>query len=166
MGLFEKFIKITKEIPTQEVLTAYAEGELISIKNVNDPTFAEEILGRGVAIKPSKGELYAPVDGTVAMLFDTLHAIALTTEMGQEILLHIGIDTVELKGKYFSANVKVGQKVKAGELMIRFENEIIQELGFDLVIPMIVTNKEKFRRFQLEDPHTVKIGEKVMVVSK
>jgi PTS system glucose-specific IIA component len=166
MGLFDKFIKITKEIPTQEVLTAYAEGELISIKNVNDPTFAEEILGRGVAIKPSKGELYAPVDGTVAMLFDTLHAIALTTEMGQEILLHIGIDTVELKGKYFSANVKVGQKVKAGELMIRFENEIIQELGFDLVIPMIVTNKEEFSSFQLEDPHTVKIGEKVMVVSK
>jgi PTS system glucose-specific IIA component len=166
MGLFDKFIKITKEIPTQEVLTAYAEGELISIKNVNDPTFAEEILGRGVAIKPSKGELYAPVDGTVAMLFDTLHAIALTTEMGQEILLHIGIDTVELKGKYFSANVKVGQKVKAGELMIRFENEKIQELGFDLVIPMIVTNKEEFSSFQLEDPHTVKIGEKVMVVSK
>ncbi|HCD42290.1 MAG TPA: PTS glucose transporter subunit IIA [Lachnoclostridium sp.] len=166
MGLFDKLIKITKEIPTQEVLTAYAEGELISIKNVNDPTFAEEILGRGVAIKPSKGELYAPVDGTVVMLFDTLHAIALTTEMGQEILLHIGIDTVELKGKYFSANVKVGQKVKAGELMIRFENEIIQELGFDLVIPMIVTNKEKFSSFQLEDPHTVKIGEKVMVVSK
>lgn len=115
MGLFDKLIKKKREIPTQEILTAYAEGELISIKDVKDPTFAEEILGRGVAIKPSKGELYAPVDGTVAMLFDTLHAIALTTEMGQEILLHIGIDTVELKGKYFSANVKVGQKVKAGE---------------------------------------------------
>jgi len=166
MGLFDKLVKKPKEIPTQEVLTAYAEGELISIKHVEDPTFAEEILGRGVAIKPFKGELFAPIDGTVVMLFDTLHAIALTTDMGQEIMLHIGIDTVELKGKYFSANVKVGQKVKAGELMIRFDNEKIQELGFDTVIPMIVTNKEEFSSFQLEAPHSVKVGEKVMTVSK
>ncbi len=100
------------------------------------------------------------------MLFDTLYAIALTTDMGQEILFHIGIDTVELKGKYFSANVKVGQKVKAGELMIRIDNEKIQELGFDTVIPMIVTNKEEFSSFQLAEPHSVKIGEKVMIVFK
>ena len=166
MGLLNNLIKETREIPAQEIITAYAEGELISIKDVKDPTFAEEILGRGDAIKPSKGELYAPVDGTVAMLFDTLHAIALTTEMGQEILLHIGIDTVELKGKYFSANVKVGQKVKAGVLMIRFEIEKIQESGFDTVIPMIVTNQDEFSSFQLADPHTVNIGEKVMAVSK
>lgn len=166
MGLFDKLIKKPQEIPAKEVLAAYAEGELISIKDVNDPTFAEEILGKGVAIIPAEGEVYAPVDGTVTMLFDTLHAIALTTAMGQEVLLHIGLDTVELKGEYFRANVKVGQKVKAGDLLISFDREKIQEKGYDTVIPMLVTNREEFSGFQVEEPGTVKAGQTVMTVCK
>ncbi len=166
MGLFDKILKKSQEVPAEEVLAAYAEGELISIKDVNDPTFAEEVLGKGVAIIPVKGELYAPIDGIVTMLFDTRHAIALTTAMGQEVLLHIGIDTVELKGEYFTANVKVGQKVKTGELLIRFDKEKIREKGFDTVIPMVVTNQEDFREFQFEEPGTVKSGETVMTVYK
>lgn len=166
MGLFDKIIKKPQEIPTKEALAAYAEGELISIKDVKDPTFAEEILGKGVAIIPAKGEVHAPADGTVTMLFDTLHAIALTTAMGQEVLLHIGIDTVELKGECFTAYVKVGQKVKAGDLLISFDKEKIQEKGYDTVIPMLVTNREDFGGFQVEEPGTVKTGQTVMTVSK
>lgn len=166
MGLFDKLIKKPQEIPAKEALAAYAEGELISVKDVHDPIFAEEILGKGVAIIPAAGKVYAPVDGTVAMLFDTLHAIALTTAMGQEVLLHIGIDTVELKGEYFTANVKVGQKVKAGDLMIRFDKEKIQEKGYDTVIPMLVTNREDFSEFQIEEPGTVKVGQTVMTTCK
>ena len=120
------------------------EGEAVSIKEVNDPTFSQEILGKGIAIKPSKGRVVAPVDGEIALIFETKHAISLATEQGVEILIHVGLDTVNLKGEHFTAHVKAGDKVKAGDLLVEFDAEKISEAGYDTITPMVICNTADF----------------------
>ncbi len=124
------------------VLLSHAQGELISLDEVNDDMFSQRLLGEGIAIIPEKGELYAPVAGTVEVVFHTNHAIAIKSDAGQEILLHVGINTVQLEGKYFYPQVKVGDRVKVGDLLLKFDLEKIQEEGYDPVIPVVITNME------------------------
>ncbi|CAM3066758.1 PTS beta-glucoside transporter subunit IIBCA [Lactococcus hircilactis] len=121
------------------VLKTPVEGKVLPLENVNDDVFSAKILGDGVAIIPDKGEIYSPSDATVTMVYATKHAIGLKTDDGQEILIHIGIDTVNLKGKYFDVHVKEGQKVKSGELLITFDIEKIQSEGFDPTTIMVLT---------------------------
>ena len=121
---------------------AYTAGRLIAMEDVNDETFRNKVLGDGVAIQPAEGAVYAPVNGTVASVFETKHAICLVSDSGEEILLHIGIDTVNLNGEHFTAHVKDGDKVKAGQLLIEFDLKKIGEKGYDTVIPMIFTDPE------------------------
>ena len=102
------------------------------------------MLGDGVAIEPSAGRLYAPADGVVDNLFDTRHAIGLVTDSGVEVLLHIGINTVELGGKYFEAHVEMGQKVRQGDLLITFDMEAIRAEGYLCTTPMIVCNTDDY----------------------
>lgn len=118
-------------------------GELKPLKEVNDPTFSGEILGKGVAVIPSEGKLYAPFDGTVSMVFETRHAIALERD-GVEMLIHIGLETVSLGGKYFSAKVKAGDQVKKGDLLIEFDLEALLGEGFDVITPVLVSNADDF----------------------
>ncbi len=124
------------------VLLSHAQGELISLDEVNDDMFSQRLLGEGIAIIPETGELYAPVAGTVEVVFHTHHAIAIKSDAGQEILLHVGINTVQLEGKYFYPQVKVGDRVKVGDLLLKFDLEKIQEEGYDPVIPVVITNME------------------------
>lgn len=121
---------------------AYTAGRLIAMEDVNDETFRNKVLGDGVAIKPEAGAVYAPVNGTVASVFETKHAICLVSDAGEEILIHIGIDTVNLNGEHFTAHVKDGDKVKAGQLLIEFDLKKIGEKGYDTVIPMIFTDPD------------------------
>lgn len=121
---------------------AYTAGRLIAMEDVNDETFRNKVLGDGVAIKPEAGAVYAPVNGTVASVFETKHAICLVSDAGEEILIHIGIDTVNLNGEHFTAHVKDGDKVKAGQLLIEFDLKKIGEKGYDKVIPMIFTDPD------------------------
>lgn len=121
---------------------AYTAGQLIAMEDVNDETFRNKVLGDGVAIKPVEGAVYAPVNGTVASVFETKHAICLVSDAGEEILIHIGIDTVNLNGEHFTAHVKDGDKVKAGQLLIEFDLKKIEEKGYDTVIPMIFTDPD------------------------
>ncbi|MEH2958081.1 glucose PTS transporter subunit IIA [Candidatus Merdisoma sp. JLR.KK006] len=121
---------------------AYTAGRLIAMEDVNDETFRNKVLGDGVAIKPEAGAVYAPVNGTVASVFETKHAICLVSDAGKEILIHIGIDTVNLNGEHFTAHVKDGDKVKAGQLLIEFDLKKIGEKGYDTVIPMIFTDPD------------------------
>ena len=107
MGFFDRFKK-DKGIE----LTAPMKGKCVSIKEVPDPTFAEEILGKGIAVIPQDGHVYAPADGKISTVFPTGHAVGITTADGAEILIHIGLDTVELKGEPFEQKVKEGQDVK------------------------------------------------------
>lgn len=114
MGFFDRFKK-DKGIE----LTAPMKGKCVSIKEVPDPTFAEEILGKGIAVIPQDGHVYAPADGKISTVFPTGHAVGITTADGAEILIHIGLDTVELKGEPFEQKVKEGQDVKKGRSACR-----------------------------------------------
>lgn len=118
-------------------------GELKPLTEVNDPTFSGEILGKGVAVIPSEGKLYAPFDGEVSMVFETKHAIGLVKD-DVEMLIHIGLETVSLEGKYFDAKVQAGDKVKKGNLLIEFDLEAIAKEGFDTITPVIVSNADDF----------------------
>lgn len=119
-------------------------GTAIPLAEVKDETFASEVLGKGIAIVPDCGEVKAPCDAMVSMVYDTKHAIGLETEWGAELLIHVGINTVELQGKYYEADVSDGQQVKKGDTLLTFDMEKIAACGYDLTTPMIVTNPDDF----------------------
>ncbi|SCY05854.1 PTS system beta-glucoside-specific IIA component, Glc family /PTS system beta-glucoside-specific IIB component, Glc family /PTS system beta-glucoside-specific IIC component, Glc family [Paenibacillus polysaccharolyticus] len=115
-------------------------GELVSLKELPDPTFAEEMTGKGIAIIPKEGRVTAPFDGTVTMIAKSKHAIMLTSSSGIDILIHVGLNTVSLKGKFFEEKVVIGQRVNKGDLLLEFDIESIQATGIDLTTPVIVAN--------------------------
>lgn len=129
---------------SSSIILAPVEGRVVSLKEVNDPTFSEEIMGKGAAIKPSKGRVVSPVDGTISALFKTKHAIGITADDGTEILIHIGLETVKLNGKYFKSYVKKDDRVKAGDLLIEFDIDSIKKAGYEVITPVIVTNTNDY----------------------
>ncbi|BBF43946.1 PTS system, beta-glucoside-specific IIB component [Lachnospiraceae bacterium KM106-2] len=129
---------------TGEVVCAPIEGKVVSLTEVPDPTFADGILGKGVAIIPTGNRAVAPVDGVVTAVFDTKHAIGIQGDNGVEILIHIGIDTVKLEGKYFDAKVKAGDKVKVGDELVTFDREAITKAGYPVITPVIVANTDDY----------------------
>ena len=146
-------------------LASPLNGEIKPLEMVNDATFAEETLGKGIAIVPTEGKLYAPADGEVTMLFETKHAIGMTCN-GVEILMHIGLDTVALGGKYFTARVQAGDQVRQGDLLIEFDLEQIKNAGYDVVTPVIITNSDEFA--EIVPVHTngkIQSGSSLMTVS-
>lgn len=162
MGLFGKLFG--KE--ESGIITAPVSGKLVSIKEVNDPTFSEEILGKGVAIIPSDNQICAPATGTVTTVFPTGHAAALTTDDGAEILIHIGLDTVKLDGKHFTIHVSEGQKVSKGDLLLEADLEQIKAEGYDTITPIIICNSDDFSEISPADFQDVKQGEKVLTLRK
>ena len=147
-----------------ETLGAHMSGEVIPMEEVKDEAFASCALGQGVAVEPSEGKLYAPADATVDNLFDTHHAIGLVTETGAELLLHIGIDTVKLGGKYFTPHVKVDQKVKKGDLLISFDMDAIKAEGYLCTTPMIVCNTDDYNAVKPLAESSVKAGQDLLRV--
>ena len=146
-------------------LASPLNGEIKPLEMVNDTTFAEETLGKGIAIVPTEGKLYAPADGEVTMLFETKHAIGMTCN-GVEILMHIGLDTVALGGKYFTARVQAGDQVRQGDLLIEFDLEQIKNAGYDVITPVIITNSDEFA--EIVPVHTngkIQSGSSLMTVS-
>lgn len=127
------------------VLGSCVKGKAFSLKEVKDEAFSSESLGKGIAAEPDEGKLYAPADGIVENLFETHHAVGIKTGFGAEILLHIGIDTVKLKGKHFTPHISEGQRIKKGDLLISFDTEAIKKEGFRLTTPMIICNSEDFK---------------------
>lgn len=115
-------------------------GQAIPLNQVDDPTFATEILGKGMAIIPAEGKVYAPFDGEVVSIFDTKHAIGMKADSGLELLIHVGLETVRLNGEHFTAHVVNGQKIKKGDLMLEFDIKEIQAAGYETVTPVIVSN--------------------------
>ena len=137
-------------------------GEAIALSQVKDETFASGVLGNGMAIIPSEGKVYAPFDGTVQTIFPTGHAVGLLGTDGTEILIHIGMDTVKLEGKYFTAHVQDGSDVKKGDLLIEFDREGILGEGYDITTPVIVTNTGDYAQVNTEAAGSVKAGEPVL----
>lgn len=160
MGFFQKAFGKTKN-----VLCAPVSGETVALSEVNDPTFAMELVGKGIAIRPSANTVVAPCAGTVDMVFETGHAVTLMAPWGAEILIHIGLDTVNLKGAHFSAKVKAGDKVEKGDLLIEFDREAIKAAGYDTVTPMVVCNPDQFKTLDGHIGKTVAAGDPVMELS-
>ena len=121
-------------------ICAPVKGKLVPLSNVNDPTFAEEILGKGAAVLPEDGNFVSPFKGTVQTVFGTRHAIGLVSDTGVELLIHVGLDTVNLNGKYYAALVKDGDAVEVGTPLLKVDLEGIKSEGYDIITPVIVTN--------------------------
>ena len=164
--------EITQETPKPQkterregiVLSAHASGKVIPIEQVEDDVFSKKILGDGIAIEPSEGKLYAPCDGVVESIFDTMHAVNMVSDKGHEILLHIGIDTVKLKGKYFKAEVRNGQRVHKGELLVSFDKDKIQKAGYKTTIPMVVCNEESYKSVNVLRTGNIKATEDLLKI--
>ena len=122
-------------------------GEIVSLNQVKDATFSQEILGKGVAVVPAEGVVYAPFDGKVDMMFETGHAVGLTSDKGVELLIHVGIDTVNLKGQYFHPMKKTGDEVKKGDVLLTVEKEKIEQ-EYDLMTPVIISNTNRYQEIK------------------
>ncbi len=122
-------------------------GEIVSLNQVKDATFSQEILGKGVAVVPAEGVVYAPFDGKVDMMFETGHAVGLTSDKGVELLIHVGIDTVNLKDQYFHPMKKTGDEVKKGDVLLTFEKEKIEQ-EYDLMTPVIISNTNRYQEIK------------------
>ncbi len=147
-----------------EVLYSHMTGDIVPIEEVEDEVFSMGTLGEGIAIEPSEGKLYAPANGKVSMVFKTKHAINLISENGCEILLHIGIDTVKLGGKYFEVHVNDGDEFKKGDLLISFDMEGIKREGFKLTTPMVICNTPDYESVKTLAKGKIKKGERVIEV--
>ena len=149
-----------------DVISAPLKGEVVESSAVNDPTFAEEMLGKGLAIKPVEGKVYAPFDGTVAMIFDTKHAVSVVSEQGAEVLIHVGLDTVMLKGQHYTTRVESGAAVKKGDLLYEFDMEAIAAAGYDTITPVIICNSDDYKEITRFTGKQVNVGDTVMELQK
>ncbi|WP_342554470.1 beta-glucoside-specific PTS transporter subunit IIABC [Paenibacillus sp. FSL R7-0652] len=129
----------------ESLIRSPLEGTVIPLREVEDVVFSSESMGQGAAVIPSKGQLVSPVDGVVSVTMKSAHAIAVTSNEGVEILMHIGIDTVKLKGQYFTQKVQQGDRIRQGDVLIEFDMQRIQDEGFKLTTPIVVTNSDQYR---------------------
>lgn len=153
-----------KSTPQSDVVVSPLDGEVVELKDVNDPVFSSEAMGKGIAIKPTGNTVYSPVDGEVQLAFDTGHAYGLKSDNGTEILIHIGIDTVSMKGKGFNQQVSANQKVKAGDVLGTFDVEEIAKAGLDDTTMIIVTNTADYEQVTPLATGNVTKGDKLIEV--
>lgn len=147
------------ETDTAEILGSPLKGQAIPLSEVPDETFASGVLGQGAAVIPMEGKVVAPCDGEVATVFDTRHAIGLVSDKGAEILIHVGINTVDLKGEPFTVHVKDGDRIKKGDLLLEFDMDAIREKGLSLATPVILTNGDSYGQICLKKEGTIEYGE-------
>lgn len=153
-------------IASESVISSPLAGKVISLTEVPDEIFSQKMMGDGAAIIPSEGKLYSPVNGEILMVFDTLHAIAIKSEDGSEILIHVGLDTVQLGGKHFKSNIKQGDIVKKGQLLLEFDNDKIKKLGYNTITPVIITNSDNYSEITVTKYDSLKIKESLMILKK
>ena len=137
-------------------------GTVLALCKVEDEAFASGAMGDGVAIEPVEGKLFAPADGVIESVFETKHAVGMTTDDGVEVLMHIGIDTVKLGGKYFEAHVAPEQQVKKGDLLVSFDMEAIKAEGYPLTTPMIICNTDDYKFIRILTSGTIQNGTDLM----
>lgn len=144
-----------------ETLCSPVNGNVIKLEKVNDEMFAQKMLGDGIAVVPSEDEFVSPIDGEVTLIYETQHAIAIKTECNTEVLIHIGIDTMNLEGKPFSTKVHVGDKVKKGDLLTNINWAMILTKGLEKVVPIIILNK-KVKLINDSEDVEVKVGDPIL----
>jgi PTS system beta-glucosides-specific IIC component len=141
------------------VVAAPVTGNVIALSDVKDEAFSSGAMGQGLGIEPTEGKVYAPIDGEITTFFPTGHAIGITSDNGIEILIHVGMDTVELNGKGFTPKKKQGDRVTKGELMLEFDMNLIKEAGYSTVTPMIITNSDEFADIIPAEPGSITHGQ-------
>lgn len=182
LGLFTKAEDEVAKTPQAEALTEAKKsapladlveiasplsGQVKELSQATDPVFAQGVMGQGVLIEPSQGELLAPVDGIVSVLFPTKHAVGIVSDQGVEMLMHIGMDTVNLEGKGFTAHVSQGDRVKAGDKLISFDIDLIKDAGYVTETPVIITNQDQYQADALGGlPRQIVVGDALMTATK
>lgn len=169
MGIFGKlFGKEEDQAASRGPLTVYApvEGTVIPIREFPDELFSQEVLGPGCGILPSGEYVTAPFDGVVTHVIDTLHAVGLTGEGGVELLIHIGVDTVNMEGRGFRSFVGNGQKIRRGDKLIRFDREAIREAGYTDAVAVVVTNSDQFGEVELVKTGAAAAGDEVLKIAR
>ena len=154
--------KVKKETIVNYDMPTPIIGEVMALTDVPDEVFANGAMGSGVAVKPTDNKVYAPFDGVVTMVIDSKHAIGLTSDTGIELLVHVGLDTVKLEGKPFKCHVVQGQSVKKGDLLLEFNAEEIEEAGYSLITPVIITNSFEFKSIQIEENNIVNVNDSLL----
>ncbi|MCY7858090.1 beta-glucoside-specific PTS transporter subunit IIABC [Bacillus sonorensis] len=150
----------------EEIIHSPLKGEVKALSEVDDATFSGEVMGKGVAIEPVEGEAVSPVSGTITTVFQTKHAIGITSDNGAEIIIHIGIDTVKLNGEHFTVHVKEGDAVSPGDLLVSFDMEAIKKAGYQLITPIIVTNTDRYESIKpVKTTENVNLKEALLVLS-
>ncbi len=153
---------VTSELKTE--LLAPIAGEVVPLDQVEDAVFASGAMGKGLAVRPAEGRVYAPFDGKIASLFETKHAIGLVSTTGVEVLIHVGLDTVQLEGKPFTAHVTVDQEVKAGDLLLTFDIPAIESAGYSTETPVIITNTDNFTDIFPTDQEHVQVNDRFITI--
>lgn len=148
------------------VLASPVKGKAVPLGEVSDPIFSEELLGKGIAVIPTEGKIYAPADGEVTMIFDTLHAVSLTNVEGVEILIHVGIDTVNLKGEGFKSHIKAGDQVKKGDLLLTVDLDVIKNAEYDTITPIIISNSDDYAEVRTLTLGEVDSGDEIISILK
>ncbi|KYQ95781.1 PTS beta-glucoside transporter subunit EIIBCA [Serratia plymuthica] len=148
----------------QQIFSPLA-GQLVALEQVNDDVFSQGLLGQGVAIKPQEGVLRAPLDGEVMTFLPSMHAVGIKGDNGVELLVHIGIDTVNLAGRHFASELQIGDRVKVGDELVRFDIAAITALGYDLTTPVLVINSEAFPQLSCRQPGSVGFGETIIALN-
>ncbi|MGX2957191.1 PTS glucose transporter subunit IIA [Ursidibacter arcticus] len=163
MGFLDKLFGGKKEAVSKEVkIYAPLSGEIVNIEDVPDVVFSEKIVGDGIAIRPNGDEIVAPVNGTIGKIFETNHAFSIESDEGIELFVHFGIDTVELKGEGFTRIATEGQKVKAGDLVIKFDLALLEAKAKSVLTPVVISNMDEISNLQKLSGEVVK-GESVVL---
>ena len=164
--MFDSLKKMFEKNAKTISLKAVEDGRTIPMDEVNDQTFAQELLGPGIAIVPSNGTVVSPINGTIATVMDTKHAVCIQGEDGLELIVHAGLDTVELNGKYYQTYKEIGDQVKAGDVLLEFDLEEITKAGYDVTTPIVKTNLGDYKITKCLTGQQVKAGEEVIQLTK
>lgn len=164
--MFDSLKKMFEKNAKTISLKAVEDGRTIPMDEVNDQTFAQELLGPGIAIVPSNGTVVSPINGTIATVMDTKHAVCIQGEDGLELIVHAGFDTVELNGKYYQTYKEIGDQVKAGDVLLEFDLEEITKAGYDVTTPIVITNLGDYKITKCLTGQQVKAGEEVIQLTK
>ena len=164
--MFDSLKKMFEKNAKTISLKAVEDGRTIPMDEVNDQTFAQELLGPGIAIVPSNGTVVSPINGTIATVMDTKHAVCIQGEDGLELIVHAGLDTVELNGKYYQTYKEIGDQVKAGDVLLEFDLEEITKAGYDVTTPIVITNLGDYQITKCLTGQQVKAGEEVIQLTK
>ncbi|RFB18163.1 PTS glucose transporter subunit IIA [Bacillus sp. HNG] len=138
----------SKDKKNEEMLIAPATGRILALEEVPDPVFSQKMMGDGLAIEPSEGKIVSPVKGEIIQVFPTKHAIGIKTEIGLELLIHIGLETVNMKGEGFTTHVKEGDKVEVGTELVTFDLNLVKEKAASTITPMVITNFDVVETFE------------------